>query len=177
MSITGSTSPIKISTPNATQGYKDEVFYIWHSSGKPPSRNLHRMIPGNPLSNDVPAATTLAKWIKNDFIPKAEKLDEAIWEAMQHRLTNEKIAMMDRHAKTGMVMQEMALNYLEENSEKLRVSNAIRLLIDGIRIERESAGIPRALEKMAKSSDEQLMKELESIIKDSSITSIEPVEN
>jgi hypothetical protein len=52
--------------------------------------------------------------------------------------------------------------------EDLKVPNAVKLLIEGVRIERDSRGIPQALEKMMDKSDEELLKEIQMIISKSS---------
>jgi hypothetical protein len=47
-----------------------------------------------------------------------------------------------------------------EKQDELSSNALVRLLIEGIRIERESRGIPQALEKMVNKTDEELLDEI-----------------
>ena len=103
-----------------------------------------------------------------------EKTNELIDEINQ-RVIAEKVEMLSRHTKLGQEMQDMALDYLKENVDELSSPAAIRLLVEGIRIERESRGVPEALEKISKMSDEQLLSEVKKIVSQSPVI-IEPNE-
>jgi len=75
-------------------------------------------------------------------------------------LIQTKVEMLERHAQVGTKMQDIALEYLEEHAEEMSAPAAVRLLVEGIRIERESRSIPEALAKLTSLSDEQLLKEI-----------------
>lgn len=153
-------------TVRFTEEYKSTVFYTWYNLGKPTATRLQKALDPDPSSGEIPASTTLHKWIK-EFQERADFLDLQIQEELENRIIKEKVEMLRRHADLGQKMQTMAMDYLkrvEENKEDLKVPNAIRLLVEGIRIEHESRGIPSALEKMINKSDEDLLKEIESIM-------------
>jgi hypothetical protein len=61
-------------------------------------------------------------------------------------------------------MQDFAIDYLERNKEKINQNSAVRLLIEGIRIERESRGLPTMITKIQDSSDEDLMKQIQNLM-------------
>jgi len=83
---------------------------------------------------------------------------------------SEKIEMLKRHADVGLQMQNMAIEYLNENRDELSSPAAVRMLVEGIRIERESRGIPAALDKMMNMTDEELMKEVTGLIEKGSLS-------
>lgn len=144
--------------------YKDEVFIIWYNSGKPPIPALVDLIPPDPVRGEKPEPNTVRIWVKEIFVPRAELLDEQVFKELESRLVKEKIDMLTRHAETGYKMQDMAFKYLEENVEDLTISTSIRLLVEGIRIEKESRGLPQAMNKMISMSDEELLGEVEKLI-------------
>lgn len=156
--------------------YKNNCFWIWYSHDKPTATNLHKILEPDSLSGDLPAISTLNTWLV-EFRDQAEEMDAEIYEKRRQEVTKEKIAMMERHAGIASRMQDMALDYLEEHKEDLKVSNAVRLLIEGVRIERESRGIPSALQKILDKTDEQLLEEIQEIFESSPITSIEANED
>jgi hypothetical protein len=81
----------------------------------------------------------------------------------------DKVEMLQRHAKVGTHIQDMALKYLDEHVESLNVSNSVRLLVEGVRIERESRGISTTIEKIANLSDEELNRQVENILSHSQV--------
>jgi len=64
----------------------------------------------------------------------------------------------------------MSIRFLNENQDVLSAPAAVRLLVEGIRIERESRGIPAALDKMQNMSDEQLLDEIKELMTSSSVS-------
>jgi len=147
--------------------YINRVFTIWYQAGKPSNGQLLLMIP-DPikfgLSTGYPSTRTLTAWtreIENSFEDRAAVLDMEVSRQLGERLIAQKVAMLDSHAKIAAEMQDMAITYLRANKDKLSPNAAVRLLVEGVRIERESTGIPRTLEKLADRSDEELMKQIE----------------
>jgi hypothetical protein len=105
-----------------------------------------------------PAEGTLRQWIKDSFEERAAVLDKQLANEIEGRLIQEKVEMLYRHGEIGRTMQNRALEKLETvEIEDLPTSAAVRLLVEGVRIERESVGLPQALEKMINSSDEDIM--------------------
>lgn len=158
-----------------SDGYKLSVFQLWYRLGKCTPRMLYDNIEDDPITKERPTLNTLQTWVKSEFAERAEILDKQVELEIQGRLVEEKVAMLERHTKTALQMQAMAENYLQEHSEDLKVPNAVRLLVEGIRIESESRGIPQVLKKMINKSDEELLKELQAIVANSTLT-IEPAD-
>ena len=144
--------------------YKGEVFTIWYNAGKPTYRVLYNMLPPDPKSNAIPAQSTVQTWIAKDFMFRAEDLDKQVMDQVSANLVAEKVEMLRRHADTGKEMHRIATEWLETHVDDLTASTAIRLLVEGIRIERESVGLPEALKKMMSMNDEELLEEVQSLI-------------
>lgn len=145
-----------------TDAYKRDTFILWYNRQKPSAKRLQQLIPtdwGKP-----PAVTSIAIWINKYFKPQAEILDAQVAKELEQRMVAEKVEMLSRHAKLGQEMQDMALDYFENHPADLNPSTSVRLLVEGVRIERESRGLPQALEKMMDKSDEELLEEVKKLI-------------
>jgi len=166
--------------PNNKGRYNDhlktQIFFIWFNAGKPEPTRLYNILCGktDEIGNKLPAKSTLGSWIKEDFEERARVLDEQIIQELEERSIAEKVEMFQRHAEIGNFMQHSALEWLRDNADRLTVSSAIRLLVEGVRIEKESRGLPQALEKMMKMTDEDLLEEVQRLVSRSPL-SIEPV--
>jgi hypothetical protein len=145
-----------------SQEYHDGVFGIWYSAGKPSIPQLYNMIPENP-NGKKPSHTSLRDWVKTDFVDKAMDMDQEVIDVLQEKLIQSKVEMMSRHVELSKRMQETGFRVLDENLDHISVGNAVRLIIEGVRIERESNGIPEMLEKMALMTDEQVIKTIEQL--------------
>lgn len=151
--------------------YKTKVFQIWFNNGKPIIEDLLEMIP-IPETNygRKPSISTLQNWV-NGFKEHAEMLDVQIREEIDNNMVASKIEMLKRHAEVGREAQKIALDYLRE--AELTPSAAVRLLADGVAIERGASGIPEALAKLVGMTDDQLLEALKKELEDSPIESIE----
>ena len=149
------------------KNYKNDVFMLWFEGGKPDATGLKEMIQPVIGTTIVPDIRELHKWISEDFKLRAMDLDRQISVAMTEQVVIGKVEMLKRHIKVAKTMQDTAIEYLEEHKDDLGPATAVRLLVEGIRIERESAGIPEALEKMTQMSDDELIKQIDDIIKKS----------
>lgn len=159
--------------------YIDATFMKWYSAGKPALYKLLRLMP-NPkefgLDVGLPSETTLKVWYREIFVERGAALDEEVSRKMAEMLVAEKVQMLNNHVELAATMQKMALEYLEENKDKMNAPTAVRMLVEAVRIERESRGIPRTLEKMANISDTDLMKEIEDLLTRSPVD-ITPVDD
>jgi hypothetical protein len=150
-----------------TQTYIDAVFNLWYSSGRPSNVRLAAMLP-NPadygITTGYPSQRTLHVWTDKYFKDRGAAFDAEVSRQLAERLIAEKVAMLDSHAKIASEMQEISLTFLRTHKDQLSPNSAVRLLVEGVRIERESRGIPRTLEKLADRSDEDLMKQIEDML-------------
>jgi hypothetical protein len=153
------------SNKNFSDIYKEKVFYIWYNHGKPQEGSLLRLVPQEiDEFGRLPTVSCLKGWIDVEFVPRARLLDEQIKTAMDAAMIAEKVTMLKKHAELGVKMQDMAIKYLNENQDIISSPAAVRLLVEGIRVERESRGIPAALEKITRMSDEDLLEQVKGIL-------------
>lgn len=144
--------------------YKYQVFLLWYNKGRPSAQNTWNLIPGS-WGENKPTVATINGWIHSDkFKEQADALDVAISDEIESRMILEKVEMLSRHADLGLEMQDMAITFIRNKKDELTSNAAVRLLIEGIRIERESRGIPQALEKMIDKSDQELLEEVSKLI-------------
>jgi hypothetical protein len=154
-----------------TQQYIEKVFYIWYNHGKLGATTLRPFI--SPELDDwgrIPTLSLLTQWITDYFKPRAEDLDRRVREQLEASIVSEKVEMLKRHADIGVQMQNMAIAFLNENQDTMQAPAAVRLLVEGIRVERESRGIPAALDKMMHMSDEQLINEINGLLTAGSVS-------
>lgn len=154
-----------------TDAYRDAVFAVWYSRGKPTARSLTKMVP-NPvdfgLSCGFPSETTVLGWLE-DFRERAVVIDEEVTRKMQERLVADKVQMLNTHAQIGTDMQRRALEFFESNPEKMNGMVALRMLVEGVRIERESRGVSRTIEQLVDKTDEELMKQIKELLSYSTV--------
>jgi len=144
-----------------TDDYKYQVFLLWYNSGKPAARATWNMIPES-WGDHKPNSDTVAIWIRSDrFQDQAKALDESVVKEIEARMIKEKVEMLSRHAQIGFDIQNLAIEKIMDKDAELSSNALVRLLIEGIRIERESRGIPQAIEKMTTRTDEELLDEIQ----------------
>ena len=155
-----------------TDAYKYETYLLWYNSGKPNSADLRLMIP-EAMGDRTPSVQSLGVWIKERFTPYAEQMDREVSEQLEARLIKEKIEMLSRHANLGTTMQDIGMEYIDQNKDSLTSSAAVRLLIEGVRIERDSRGMPQAIEKLMSQTDAELLAEVQDIVEGSQVELLE----
>lgn len=149
--------------------YVEKLFLLWYNSGKPGYTVFYNVIPIDEFKDTKPGRSTLQTWIKERFVPRGLELDNQIREELGEKVVAEKVKMLSRHAEIGKELTDKALKYFKEN--KFATSQiALRALTEGIRIERESRGLPEAIEKMVNVTDEKLIKDVEKLLTKGQIT-------
>jgi hypothetical protein len=150
-----------------TPAYIDAVFFTWYSKGKPVMRKLTNMLPKPSefgIASGPPSLKILFDWYNKIFMERAAKLDAEVSRQLEEYLVAERVKMLEEHSKIALTMQNMAMSYLIQNPEKMNSNAAVRLLVEGIRVERESRGIPKMMEQLTSKSDEDLVKQIEDLL-------------
>lgn len=155
-------------TSNYTQTYREQIFIIWWKAGRPNISKLFNIIPLND-DGEKPSKGTLKNWIEQDFTPKADEMDLEFYARVEDEAMEEKAQMLQQHADIGLEMRDMAVKYLREHEEELNANSAIRLLIEGVRIERDSRGLPDALRKIASKTNDELLGDLQRLLADGNV--------
>lgn len=153
---------------NFTPHYKDKLFVLWYEKGRPPIKIFWGYMP---LDNDgrKPSLTTLHGWVNDTWKSRADANDELANDEMNARLVGEKVEMLTRHAKVGERMQIIAMDFIEEYKDELTSSTAVRMLVEGVRIERDSRGVGTAFRSMLETSDEDLLLAIEELVGKASV--------
>jgi hypothetical protein len=138
--------------------YKTQLFMQWYNLGKPNVNVFIRQVDE--------CEVTGTKWIHEDFVEMAKTLDDQVIRTMNEKLVQEKVAMLSRHARVGEEMQNLALEYLRTKDLDSSAS-AIRLWMEGTKLERDSRGIPEMIKKMMSLSDDDLLKEISNMVTNS----------
>lgn len=163
---------IEISEPERFMNWKDANFpddyratcyLIWYQNSKPTAKNLFELIPIDAGRGKKASIKILDTWIKESFAEAAIVTDEKAMELLHKDNALAKVEMLERHAGLGRKMQDIAVKYFETHDiETLKARDAINMLVQGIKVERESR-FPQEKEfsKLAELSDDQLLEELE----------------
>jgi len=144
--------------------YQDELFLLWYAEGKPTSSRFHHIIPPD-VSGEKPTLSTIKRWMNyGKWRKRAETIDEEVKQQIEAHAIAEKVEMLTRHAKVGKQLQEDGAEYLKDHLDELTPSTAVRMIIEGVRIEQNSRGIGTAFKEMVEMSDEDLTTKIEDLI-------------
>ena len=146
-----------------TEDYKTACFWVWWSRGKPGASSLRGYIEPN-QDGQTPSMEVLSSWITNIFKARAEEYDLAVQQKVKETAVTEKIEMLERHASIGKEMQDISIEYLRNHKDDLKPNTALKMLVDGVRIERESKGLPTLITETVNTTDEDLQKALEKLM-------------
>lgn len=156
---------LKTSTPEN----REKLFYVWYNNGRPGVKDFYKILVKELPEFELPAESIISILIP-EFKDRAIELDMQVHEQLTAMVVAEKVEMLKRHATIGFKIQDIALEYIENHKDEITPSGAIRLLVEGVRIERESRGIPEALDKMSRMSDDELLDEVKSLLSSTSVT-------
>lgn len=158
---------------NYSPTYHTDLFYLWYNNQKPNAKLLHQMIPEE-WGEKKPTQGTLVEWINKEFVPKSRKMDAEFKAQMEGEIVRRKVEMLHRHSEVGRKMQNKAMAFIDSiDPEDLGEHAAVRMLVEGIRIERDSVGLPEALEKLISQSDEELLDRVMKITGESEVELLE----
>jgi hypothetical protein len=152
-------------SPSFSQDDVQKAFIIWYNAGKPTMGRFKKLLEENfPEWEEVPSTYILNRWITEIFTPRAFDMDEEVARSLEVRLIKDKVEMFQRHAKMARDLQNMAIEFLEENGLG-NSRNAVTALVEALKIERESVGMDRLLEKITNKTDEELLNDLKSLVR------------
>jgi hypothetical protein len=137
--------------------YKGVAFQIWYSSGRPTPSKLLEMLPEDE-SHRRPDVGVVGKWI-SAWGEDADRLDIEVKRVTDIDLVGQRAEMLKKQANSGRTLQDMGMDYLLEHGFD-KAADALRAVVEGVRVERESRGLGEALDRIFKMDDEALRKEL-----------------
>ena len=144
--------------------YKEQLFLLWYSEGKPTLHSFHKIIPGD-SAGDKPTLDTLKGWSHYlKWKNRGNLLDDEVKQKIEAHAIAEKVEMLSRHAKTGKELQEIGAEYIREHLDEIKPSVAVRMIVEGVKIEQGSRGIGTAFIDAVNMSDDELTTKLEDLI-------------
>lgn len=139
-----------------------KTFTMWYNAGKPAADEFWQML--REISPDMhPSLRVLTSWVMDDFTMKAMELDHKVEEKLDATLIEGKLDMLERQARVGRQMQEMAWNFLLENGPE-SARNAITLLKIGLDTEREARSVPGFLKGLTEKTDMEVVDEIKKLV-------------
>ena len=161
--------PEKYKTRTFSEEYKYKMFLLWYNHSRPSMPIFYPMLTPDE-SDHTPERSTVRSWLVQ-WKPQAEVLDDQIRAELEKRMVKEKVKMLSRHADLGKQMQDLGIEFITDpdNKDSLTSATAVRLLVAGVEIERDSRGLPEALEKLITQSDEKIMDRIKELTKDTPI--------
>lgn len=157
--------------------YVRKVFLVWYNNGKPGATRLREKIEPN-SEGDTPVVSILNTWITNDFMPYSLELDTQIAEQIEGKLISDRMEALKRHASLGHRMQDIGLEYFEANGiTNLRARDAITLMFQGAKLERESLVVPTFFDKLAQMDDSEIIEEIKRLSAGGTLSDIDDEED
>lgn len=161
-------TPIRDSQKYTGEFYQS-AFQIWYENGKPSATVLIALLQKQYPTDIMPNTTTVNAWIHDHFYSMALPLDAQVSDAIDIKLISNKISALSEHIKIGQKMQNVGMQFLDsltdDEIKKIKLRDAIMLLVEGVRIERESLIIPKYFAELEKMDDEKLLDEIKATIK------------
>jgi hypothetical protein len=156
--------------------YKNQAFYLWYNSGKPTVPKMTLILESDNFGHK-PSRKTLRDWIREDFRPRADKMDEQVEQEIEAKLVQSKIEMLERHAQLGREAQDKAWEFLNNECFELSEAGAIRLLEFGVKLEQSTSSIPGMMRKVMNMKDDELVDKIKELVAKTSTIAIEQEEN
>lgn len=148
-------------TSSYSDDYKQVAFQIWYSNNRPSATALKKMLPSDE-KNRIPTEMIISQWM-DIWNEDADRLDLEVKKSIDLDLVSQRAEMLKRQAQNARFIQDKAMEYLTAHGFD-KAGDAIRGLVEGTRIERESRGLGEALDRIFKMDDEALRKELEYLL-------------
>jgi hypothetical protein len=137
--------------------YKQIAFQIWYSNNRPVPSKLLELLPEDEMHRR-PDVGWVGKWIAL-WGEDADRLDIEVKRVTDIDLVGQRADMLKKQANSGRTLQDMGMSYLLEHGFD-KAADALRAVVEGVRVERESRGLGEALDRIFKMDDEALRKEL-----------------
>jgi len=147
-----------------TSVYKESIFALWYSQNKPSISKLSGMVPEDETGRK-PNASVILKWVDDgDWHVRADILDERAAESLEKVLVTDRVEIFKKQAEIGKKLQEIGMKYVESDEFKLNAVTALKMIIEGATLEKESVGLTIALTKIYALDDEDLQSEVRKLL-------------
>jgi len=144
--------------------YKESVFALWYSSNKPSASKLSGMVPDDE-NGRKPSASLISKWMEDgDWYVRADILDERASESLEKVLVTDRVEIFKKQADIGRKLQEIGMEYIESDDFKINALTALKMVIEGAQLEKESVGLTIALTKIYSLGDSDIQSEIKKLL-------------
>ena len=143
--------------------YREAAFRAWYQAERPTMSKLRELL--NPDSRGrIPELSVIGHWkLDDDWDARADALDGNAQIQLDNQSIQARIEMLQKHAQMGKELSDKGREYLSKNGFDTG-AEAIRAIIEGVKLERQSAGYAEFLARIADASDEDLNKELQKML-------------
>jgi hypothetical protein len=108
----------------------------------------------------TPGPQMITKWREEDaWDQRADARNAKAALALDNSAIKERVEMLKVHAKIGKDLSQKGVDYLRDN-DLSTATEAIRAIVEGTNLERQSAGYADFLARITQATDEQLDREL-----------------
>jgi hypothetical protein len=142
-----------------SKDYEEACFAIWYKAGKPSLiSQILNLLPKDDQGRSPSKAILEIHWIPN-WKQRADVLDAESSNILDKNLIEERVQMLEKQAEQGKRLQEMGMKFFDDHDLKDEAV-ALRMIVQGVEIERNSRGLSVALQRISSMSDETLQNEL-----------------
>lgn len=143
-----------------SQDYKEKCFAAWYGAGKPVIVSVvMSLFPKDEQGRTPSRIVVEQKWLP-EWRQRADALDADSSNILDKNLIAARVQMLEEQAAAGKKLQKMGFDYFEEMNGIHDDSVALRAIVQGVEMERNSRGLAVALQRISSMSDDQLQSEL-----------------
>jgi len=138
-----------------SEAFKEQCFIAWYSAGCPTKERFGTIMPADEIGRH-PSNEVIYTFMKTrSWRERADVLNEEVSRQIEKKAVEVRVEMLNRQAEIGKTLQEMGMEFLEENGFK-KAGEALKALISGAELERSSRGLPQAIMKIAELENSEL---------------------
>ena len=139
-----------------SSAFQEICFLEWYKAGRPIGQRLAHCIPVDDENGRKPNPTLIEKWRKEQgWEERADVLDAEVSREVERTAVEDRVRMLQVHAQTGQEMLQVGSAYLAEHAPD-KMADAIKLIIEGARLQQTSVGLASAIDKVSKMTNRQL---------------------
>lgn len=146
--------------------YKRVAFHVWYSHGRTSMTKLQHLL--EPREDGTsPNEITLGKWRKADnWEERADEMDEEAAVQIQKKLIDDKVKILEEHAKLGKKLRLKAVDLIEGDDISFeKPHEAMRLLEIATGLEADSVGLSGILQNIRDMDDAEVKDKLSRLLK------------
>lgn len=142
-----------------SKDYEEACFAIWYKAGKPSLiSQILNLLPKDDQGRTPSKPLLEIHWLPN-WRQRADVLDAESSNILDRNLIQERVEMLEKQAEQGKKLQELGMQFFEDH-KLTDEAVALRMVVQGVEIERNSRGLSVALQRISSMSDETLQNEL-----------------